>query len=150
MRWLLPRLSAEFPFLNQRAATEEDFYEACGRHKIKVVLTHDVRTGLFIKIRDEQFIFINSKLRGLQFLHVAFHELAHALFHAPTRSVAAEFFDNHVRRRQEREAETAAALLLITKDEIDESLSDSESIINKDLPGLIKLRLDLYSSGFSL
>lgn len=147
MRWLLPRLSAEFPFLNQRAATEDDFYEACGRHKIKVVLTHDVRTGLFIKIRDEQFIFINSKLRGLQFLHVAFHELAHTLFHAPSRSVVAEFFDIHYRRRHEREAEAVAALLLIPLQDAIEFVSNPELVHDNNLAELVHLRLELFNRG---
>lgn len=147
MRWLLPRLSAEFPFLNQRAATEDDFYEACGRHKIKVVLTHDVRTGLFIKIRDEQFIFINSKLRGLQFLHVAFHELAHALFHAPSRSVVAEFFDIHYRRRHEREAEAVAALLLIPLQDAIECVRNPDLVHDNNLAELVHLRLELFNRG---
>jgi len=149
MKSLLPRLRAEFPFIGSRPATETDFYNACERHNITVVLTNDVRTGLYIKTgNNEQFIFLNKHLKGFRLLHVAFHELAHALFHAPSRSVAAEFFDLHWRRRYEREADATAALLLITKKEIADSISDEPHL--KEIADLIRLRLDLHNAGLLL
>lgn len=147
MKSLLPRLCKDFPFIGSRPATEIDFYLACECHQIKVVLTDDIRKGLYIKSGNDQFIFLNKHLKGIRFLHVAFHELAHALFHAPSRSVVAEFFDIHYRRRHEREAEAVAALLLIPLQDAIECVRNPDLVHDDDLAELVQLRLELFNRG---
>jgi Zn-dependent peptidase ImmA (M78 family) len=147
MKLILPLIKTEFPFIGSRVAQEDDFYEACERHNIKVIRTSDVRRGLYIKHRFGEFIFLNDRLNGLELLRVAFHELGHALLHAPSRSVVAEFFDVHYHRRHELEAEAFAALLLILPSDSAELLQEADNPANVHLIELIKIRLELMKKG---
>lgn len=150
MKTLLPRLLAEFPFIDTRSATESDFYAACERHSIEVISTPDIRNGLYVKMRDRQFIFLNNKLRGLRMLRVAFHELAHALFHSPSRSVVAEFFDIHYRRRHEFEADAVTALLLVPLAYASEYLRDGENPNSYEIADLIRIRIEIHNRYYHL
>lgn len=142
MKSLLPKIKAAFPFVGQRPATEKDFYDYCAAERIEVVHTPAAAAGLFIVYGGERFIFLNSGLRGFRLLHVAFHELAHHLLHAPTdRRYAAEFFAVHEDRRKHREAESVAALLLLPMPDLEDLLIDGVYKRDADLADLIGHRL---------
>jgi Zn-dependent peptidase ImmA (M78 family) len=70
---------------------------------------------MYVLFSGKHHIFLNSRLKGWKLRHVMFHELAHYLFHAPSQSnMAVEFFSVHAKEKNHREAEAAAAWLLVT------------------------------------
>jgi Zn-dependent peptidase ImmA (M78 family) len=153
MKQILSRLEKAFPFLHERSATEEDFYAFCAEKRVEVVHTPDISHGVYVMFAGRHFIFLNSKLRGLMLLYVMYHELAHYLFHAPSRSdYAVEFFDPHVesfrsrtRRKIHCEAEAVAAWLLIPTMELHTVLQSHDTYLSDELQVLIATRLDLWS-----
>lgn len=147
MNRLLSRLKQEFPFLHERAATENDFHNVCDRHSVEVVYTSDISTGLYVLCAERQVIFLNSSLRDLRLRHVMFHELAHFLFHVPSQSnVAFEFFDGHSKNKNHCEAEAAAAWLLVPISEIDETPLHFQCSDNESLRSLVSTRLKLHET----
>ncbi|MEO7672979.1 MAG: ImmA/IrrE family metallo-endopeptidase [Pyrinomonadaceae bacterium] len=145
MHNLLPKLKRAFPFLGERSASEDDFFQFCADHKITVVFESDISIGVYVLCGGESFIFLNNKLRGWYLRYVMYHELAHYLFHSPSQSNArVEFFHLHSKRKNHFEAEAAAALLLLPTLELHTALQDPEVYISDELQGLIKFRLDLW------
>ena len=108
MRLVLARL-ARFGW-NRRVLTADDFYEICERERIEVIETPLSNDGFYVVWHKRKFIVLNSKLRGVRWLHVAFHELAHHLLHAP-QSIG--FRGLRPDTKQEREAEALALCALI-------------------------------------
>lgn len=145
MKRILSRLKHEFPFLHERAATENDFHKVCERHSVEVVYTPDILTGLYVFCAGRHVIFLNSSLRDLKLRHVMFHELAHFLFHVPSQSnVAFEFFHLHHKNKNHCEAEAAAAWLLVPIREIEETTLHFQCSDNESLRSLIRTRLQLH------
>jgi Zn-dependent peptidase ImmA (M78 family) len=95
---------------NRRVLSEEDFYRICDKEGIEVIETPLVTAGFYMVFEEQPYIIINANLRGVRRLHVAFHELAHHLLHAP-RSVG--FYGLRKDHKSEREAEALALCALI-------------------------------------
>lgn len=137
---LLPKLKKAFPFLNDRSATEDDFFEFCARKNIEVVFSSHISTGLFVLYDGGNYIFLNNRLHGRFLRYVMFHELAHFLFHWPSQSNhGPEFFDLHTKQKNHIEAETAAALLLLPISEL-----QNIEFADERLAPLITTRIDVY------
>lgn len=86
----LTRIRQVLPDFNKKIYTEEDFWRIAKKLKIIVrELPLDV-DGYHERKRGRYYILINSRLRGLKWLHTAFHELCHFLFDVPCDS------DNYV------------------------------------------------------
>ena len=148
MKLLLPRLKAAFPHVGERSVTTREMFDLCSSRAVHVITTSAVERGLYVRQFGEDFIFLNSRLTGWRMLHVFAHEIAHCLLHVPARTQNAAFhFDGVTARRHHREAESAAALLLIPPREIERMLIDGEFRENESLADLISLRLDLIAKG---
>jgi Zn-dependent peptidase ImmA (M78 family) len=90
---------------NTQVPTEGDFYRICRRERIRVVEMPLRVPGYYMACNGRRFIIINSALRGVRWLHVAFHELGHHLLHAPKYAHSAFFFiDNNTKEHAEAEA----------------------------------------------
>lgn len=149
MKIILSRLAEAFPFLHSRSATEQDFHEYCRLHKVKVVFDSDVSTGIYVRFMGTDTIFLSPKLSGWMLRYVMFHELAHAIFHAPTQSnMQVDFFGvktrNHRMRKNHLEAEAVAAVLLLPTLELHERLTDPEFVNSDELQELVAYRLKIY------
>jgi Zn-dependent peptidase ImmA (M78 family) len=90
----LSRLNEILPGFNKRIHTEEDFWRICKRFKIIVKQMPLLVDGYHERRRGRYYILINSNLRGIKWLHTAFHELCHFLLDAPGHS------DNYVLYRK--------------------------------------------------
>lgn len=146
MHTILDRLKGRFPFVTQRPATEDDFYDACLKNDIEVVHTTHVAIGLYVHNLDidRHFIFLNSRLSGWMLRYVMFHELGHFLFHVPGQTKKGETAYGWTGARKHAEAEAVAAYMLLTVAELERCLLDGEFKRNQRLAELIGLRLDLY------
>lgn len=71
--------------------------------------------GFYYRAGGRDFIAIDSRLSGVERLKVAFHELCHFLFHAPSSGATANFHGVGRRTRQEREADVFAVCALIPR-----------------------------------
>lgn len=146
MNSLLRRLKSAFPFVGERAATENDLFEFCADHKIEIVFTPETSAGIYVMFNRENFIFLNSRLTGRRLLHVAFHEIGHYLLHVPKRrQFAAEFYGRHENERTHCEAETVAALLLLPMPDLEDLLIAGVHKHDDELAELIGRRLDFAS-----
>lgn len=97
---------------NERVPTEEDFYRICRREKIKVATMPLRVPGYYMMCAGRRLIVINSTLRGVRWLHVAFHELGHHFLHAPRYAHSAFFFlDNNTKEHAEAEAFAVCAMI---------------------------------------
>jgi len=146
MRSIYNRLKKAFPFVGTRAATEDDLFEFCADRGIEIVFSRDVSAGVYVVYDGEHFIFLNNKLSGRRLLHVAFHEIGHFLFHAPTQSqFAAQFYGlDHWRRRNECEAEAVAAWLLLPIADMEDVVVSGSFKHDLELAELVATRLEIY------
>jgi len=114
MVFFLAKLLQSVPGLNTRALTEADFYRICRREKIKVAEMPLLVPGFYMTCKGRRFIVIDSRLRGVRWLHVAWHELAHHFLHAPkSAAVSSLFFQIREEPKVLFEAEAFAAIALI-------------------------------------
>lgn len=61
----------------------------------------------------KRHLYLNSRLRGVRKLYVAFHELAHHFFHTTPSTASASFYRVVENSRDEIEAEAFALIALI-------------------------------------
>jgi Zn-dependent peptidase ImmA (M78 family) len=113
MYFALAKLLKSVPGLNSRALTEADFHKICRRERIKVVEMPLLVPGFYMVSRGRRFIVLDSRLRGVRWLHVAWHELAHHFLHAPKAAASVSFFQVREEPRVLFEAESFAAIALI-------------------------------------
>ena len=79
-----PRLRTEFPWINERAATDEDFHAFCDREGVEVVFAPEILKGIYVRTSwGSHHIFLNSEMEEATRHYVMFHEVAHYLFHEP-------------------------------------------------------------------
>jgi|GEM_PF-2313120 len=147
MHTLTSRLRAAFPFVGERAATEDDLLGFLADRGVAVIWSRDVDKGLYAigKYGGEMIhaICLSTQLIGWSMLYVLAHEIGHYLLHAPGKTrvgpVAVAGFQC---RKEHREAETVAALLLLPIPELEAALLSGLHKENEDLANLIGVRLD--------
>jgi Zn-dependent peptidase ImmA (M78 family) len=144
---LLPKLEEYFPFLGQRAVTENDLQWLCFRDGVEVVFRDDIPKGVYAMSGGEHFILLNTKLFGWSLLYVFAHEFAHYLFHAPSNSsFHLEFFASESKQKNHMEAESVAALLLLPLCEIEELIETGLYNSSEELSELMKTRLRILDT----
>lgn len=148
MNLLLPHIISKVPFWNQRALTEQDFFRLCNRERPHRVRVHTIPLtvpGFLMIVRGVPHIYINSALRGVQWLKVALHELFHYYFHTPLTSYAAKFYKMQPDSKEEHEAEMFALTALIPDSLLHDILASEEYAadwgINEEM---LKDRCDLF------
>lgn len=114
---------------NERELSESDLDDLCRRYDVGLAELPLRTDGFYYRVMGRDMIVVNSLLRPRRRLFVAFHELAHCLFHVPASGPSAAFF--HVGRRDRREAEADAFALialmplqLVLSSSIDELVAD--------------------------
>lgn len=124
---------------NHRALTEDDFHRLCRRFRVRVQEMPLRVAGFYYRVRNIDFIAIDSKLTGPKRLIVMFHELGHFMFHAPDSGATANFHGVGRRTRKELEADLFAIcavlpVTLLRARSVDELLDDgfdSETIAER-------------------
>jgi Zn-dependent peptidase ImmA (M78 family) len=146
MKLLFKKLKKAFPFVGERAITEDDVFLFCADNGIEIVYTPHIREAAYITYDGEPFIFVNHKLHGWRLLHRLCHEIGHFLFHVPTRSsFAVEMYGvEHWRKRNECEAEAVAAWLMLPLEEMQDALLSEAFKHDSEIAALIATRLDVY------
>jgi len=146
MRTILHRLKREFPFVTQRPATEQDALDYCEREQITLTYRTEIRDGAYIywPYDDTHHIFLNSNLYGFMLLYVMFHEIGHHMFHVPTRSATVETFDAYRCNRNHQEAESVAAYLLITPNDLKAAVEAGRHNRPCRIGSLIRTRYALF------
>jgi Zn-dependent peptidase ImmA (M78 family) len=110
----LAAIKRVIPGFGERPLMAEDFYRACRRMRVKVH-TIPLRVDGFYMFtpRGGAHIYVNSRLHGLRWLYVAWHELAHHILHAP-KDVTVAFFRNvSPGSKEDVEAEAAASIAIV-------------------------------------
>lgn len=103
------------PGWNERPMTSRDFAEVCQREGITVKrhrFAGSIR-GAHCCLRGRHFIFIDSRLRGLDKLVVEFHELGHYFLHRQKKGLYRRLEDKHCTSAQEW-SEVEANLVALT------------------------------------
>ncbi len=128
---------------NVRALGEDDLYRICKRFKIRLVEMPLRVGGFYYRAGGRDFIAIDSRLSGVERLKVAFHELGHFLFHAPSSGATANFHGVGRRTRQEREADAFALCALIPRTYV-ETRTTAQLIDDGVTPEMIAERVRTY------
>jgi hypothetical protein len=159
MHTLAGRLRQAFPFLGERAATEDDLLGFCAGRGVAVRFSPVVEKGIYAMrvgggMPDFHAIALNSRLFGWSLCYVLAHEIGHYLLHVvPPRPVGRRrrgkvewaFYD-FACRKNHHEAETVAALLLLPIPELEAALLAGAFKDNSDLAALIHVRLDAWGN----
>lgn len=132
---------------NQRVLTEADFYRICRREKIKTIEMPLLVPGFYMACKGKSFIVTDNRLRGVRWLHVAFHELAHHFLHTPANAASASFFQINEAPKVLFEAEAFAAIALIPEPLVRSMLSGEIEELHDYPREMLEFRLkilDLY------
>lgn len=125
--------------LNERVQHEDKALEFCSRHKIYIVEDRRQKYGKLKFYKGYVFLLINPDLSKGWRLWVLWHEIGHFIFHSPRSSS----FSISTKRKNDREANYVAALVLIPKDII-EMFTPGEIQEEYGYPmELIQIRLDI-------
>jgi Zn-dependent peptidase ImmA (M78 family) len=111
----------------ERALEEEDVLRILRREKIKLAeYPISGSLGFYMASAGRHFITVDSRLRGVQRLHVILHELAHYYLHVPAHATAAHFFRLRPDTKQEFEAEAFALVALLPEPKLRRLLATPE------------------------
>lgn len=113
MNLLAPTIKRYIPHWNESPLTEADLYRLCRKLKVKIIEIPLSVPGFFMQVGNKRLLYLNSRLRGVAWLHAALHELGHALLHTPPTGTVAYFFRLPPNSKREHEAEVFAAIALI-------------------------------------
>jgi Zn-dependent peptidase ImmA (M78 family) len=123
---------------NRRVFTEADFDRLCRRERIRVCEIPLSVGGFYMRARGRQFIYLDSRLRGVRRLRAALHELGHYYLHAGAEPTSAFFYGLRPDAREEFEADAFAAVAMIPEPllrrllawEIEEEYGYARDLIN--------------------
>ncbi len=115
MNLAISRIRQIIPHFNEQALTEKDFWLICEKENIRVIETRLFVDGFYYCDGRQNFIYLNSALRGIFWLENAFHEIAHHFLHTPPRS-----------QRQETEARAIALIAILPRGQLEELVSEAD------------------------
>lgn len=148
MNLALAAVKRVLPGFGERPLTADDFRAACRRTR---VAAHSIplRVDGFYMFtrRGGAHIYVNSRLRSLPWLYVAWHELAHHILHAP-KDVTVAFFRNVAPdSKEDREAEAVAAIALLPEPKLRRTLAAPAEEWEYGLtPEMVKTRLQVLET----
>ncbi len=99
--------------LNRRVFSLDDVYRICEELSVKIEESEIEQEGFYLKIQGNATIYVNNNLRGLRWLYVVLHELAHHLLHASNYQNAAFFCLDRQDSKQHHEADAFALLAML-------------------------------------
>lgn len=123
MIFALAKLSAVIPDFNGRSLTENDFFALAERENITVVFDDMPSLQGFcartvVDKQTKDYIFLDCRLKGLDFLFTAFHEIDHYFLHAPRGKTAVSFYSLARPAKEDDEADAGALLCIYPVSEI--------------------------------
>lgn len=114
MNLALAAIKQVLPDFGERPLTANDFYKACRRLKVKA---HSIPLGVdgfyMFTMRGGAHIYVNSRLYGLPWLFVGWHEMAHHILHAPPDVTVAFFCNVKPDSKEDHEAEAVASICML-------------------------------------
>ena len=99
--------------LNRHVFSESDVLRICEESDVEIKEVDLDQEGFYLKVQGKATIYVNRKLRGIRWLYVVSHELAHHLLHASNFHNAAFFFHGQQDSKQHHEAEAFALLAML-------------------------------------
>lgn len=99
--------------LNRHVFSEDDARRICEESGVAIEEADIDQEGFYLKIQGRATIYVNRNLRGLPWLYVVLHELAHHLLHASNYQNAAFFCHKQQDSKQHHEAEAFALLAML-------------------------------------
>jgi len=99
--------------LNRHVFSDSDARRLCEDSDVEIIEAEIDQEGFYLKIQGKATIYVNNNLRGLRWLYVVIHELAHHLLHASNFQNAAFFCHKQQDSKQHHEAEAFALLAML-------------------------------------
>lgn len=115
----LAAIKRVIPRFEERPLTAEDFNRVCRRLRVKVHSIPLRVDGFYMFTpRGGAHIYVNSRLYGLRWLHIAWHELAHHILHAPKEVTVAFFRNVQPDSKEDVEAEAIASVAILPESKL--------------------------------
>lgn len=134
--------------LNRHVFSESDVHRLCEESGVEIKEVEIEQPAFYLKFQGKATIYVNRNLRGLRWLYIVLHELAHHLLHATRHQNAAFFFLDLQNSKQHHEAEAFALLAMLPEPFLRRLLAGDLLNELEDYPKeLVKKRLrilDLY------
>lgn len=99
--------------LNRHVFSVSDAYRLCQESEVEIKEVEIEQEGFYLKVQGHATIYVNNDLRGLRWLYVVLHELAHHLLHASNFQNAAFFCLDRQDSKQHHEADAFALLAIL-------------------------------------
>lgn len=135
--------------LNRHVFSVDDVRRLCQKEGVEIVEADIEQDGFYLKCLGTPTIYVSCRLRGLRWLYVVLHELAHHLLHASDYQNAAFFCIEGQDSKQHHEAEAFALLAMLPESFLRRLLAGDLLNELEDYPKeIIKRRLrllDIYN-----
>lgn len=121
MIFALAKLSSVIPGFNSRTQTETDFFSLAEKEFITVAFDDmPILQGFCVRAMRQDYIFLDYRLKGVELVFTAFHELSHVFLHAPrTKRTTAMFYSLARPSKEDAEADAGALICLYPVTEIE-------------------------------
>lgn len=136
------RIKQIFPQFNEIALTDCDFWRKACLERIIVKEEPLLIDGYYEKKKGKHYILINRSLRGVRWLHTAFHELFHFYLDAPVGDEEIKLCRSkmQIRTKQETVADALALIAVMPMLEL-EKLMKEDLTDNQYLMDLVRDRI---------
>ena len=116
MKLMFPAIKRAVPSFNVRPHTVEDFYRICRRER-PYIRVHEMPLGTpgyyTVELNGTPHIYINNRLKGIEWLEAGFHEMGHHFLHRPVPHTTAYYYRTDPPTKPEHEAQSFAEIMLI-------------------------------------
>ena len=99
--------------LNRHVFSESDVRRLCEESGLEIKESDIEQKAFYVKFQGKATLYVNRDLRGIRWLYVVLHELAHHLLHAVNQQNAAYFFIEGQDSKQHHEAEAFALMAML-------------------------------------
>jgi Zn-dependent peptidase ImmA (M78 family) len=136
------KIKTIFPHFNEIALTDTEFWETAKSRRIIVREIPLFVEGYYEKRKGKHFIFINSDLRGVKWLHTAYHELCHFYLDVPPEVADIRLYRSkiQVRTKQEKIADALALMAILPFPDLEQLMHEDLSE-NRYLAALVRDRI---------
>jgi Zn-dependent peptidase ImmA (M78 family) len=149
MNLLLPAIKRAVPSFNKRPHSVEDFHRICRRQR-PYIRVHEIPLGTpgyyMCEADGTPHIYINSRLKGIEWLESGYHEMGHHFLHKPVPYTLAYYYRTDPPTKQEHEAQAFAEIMLIPQSLMFEIIASPDYIEDWGFADrLFTGRRDLYA-----
>jgi Zn-dependent peptidase ImmA (M78 family) len=111
MRFLIRKFSRLR--LNRHVFSVADVWMLCDEYEVDIKEGDYEQEAFYMKIHGKATIYVRRDVRGIRWLYVVLHELAHHILHATRYDNAAFFFLDRQDSKQHHEAEAFALMAML-------------------------------------